>query len=176
MKIFFKILSWCMMIIFVSLAVCLVGIRAFGYTPYSVISGSMEPAYRTGSLVFVKNVPYQSIKTGDAISFVLDKNLTVATHRVIDISDDGEYFYTKGDANSSPDPSPVYYKNIIGKATFSIQWLGYFAMWISSTTVKICIASVIFILLVVSMLRTIYKYKGKSSAEKTSAIDSKVQI
>lgn len=174
MKIFLKILSWCAMIVFVSLAVCLVGIRAFGYTPYSVISGSMEPVYRTGSLVFVKNVPYQSIKTGDAISFVLDKNLTVATHRVIDISDDGEYFYTKGDANSSPDPSPVYYKNIIGKATFSIPFLGYFAMWISSMTVKICIASVILVLLVVSMLRKIHKYK--TSADSTSTIDSKAQI
>lgn len=174
MKIFLKILSWCAMIVFVSLAVCLVGIRAFGYTPYSVISGSMEPVYRTGSLVFVKNVPYQSIKAGDAISFVLDKDLTVATHRVIDISDDGEYFYTKGDANSSPDPSPVYYKNIIGKATFSIPFLGYFAMWISSMTVKICIASVILILLVVSILRKIHKYKA--SAENTSTIDSKAQI
>ena len=173
MKIFCKILSWVVMIVFVSLAVCLVGVRAFGYTPYSVISGSMEPTYKTGSLVFVKNVPVQSIKTGDAISFVIDKNLTVATHRVIDISDDGEYFYTKGDANSSPDPSPVYYKNIIGKATFSISYLGYFAIWISSMTVKICIASVILILAVVSIIRKIRQYK---SVDNTSAIDSKAQI
>ena len=156
------------MIIFLSLAVCLVGIRAFGYTPYAVISGSMEPTYRTGSLVFVKNVPVNSIKTGDAISFVIDKNLTAATHRVISISDDGEYFYTKGDANSSPDPSPVYYKNIIGRATFSIPLLGYFAVWISSMTVKICIATVIIIFLIISIIRKIHNYK--SSSNNTSEI------
>ena len=29
--------------------------RAFGYQPYSVVSGSMEPSIPVGSLVFVKN-------------------------------------------------------------------------------------------------------------------------
>ena len=40
----------------VVLAILLVGVRVVGLTPYVVLSGSMEPTYHTGSLIYVKKV------------------------------------------------------------------------------------------------------------------------
>ena len=66
----------------VILAILLVGVRLVGLTPYVVLSGSMEPTYHTGSLIYVKKVDPYTIQPGQAITFMLDEN-TVATHRVV---------------------------------------------------------------------------------------------
>lgn len=38
----------------VVLAMALVGVRLFGLDVYFVLSGSMEPVYQTGSVIYVK--------------------------------------------------------------------------------------------------------------------------
>ena len=43
--------------------------RLFGYHIYSVISGSMEPAIPTGSLVYIKEMEPEEMQTGDVIAF-----------------------------------------------------------------------------------------------------------
>ena len=104
----------------VVLALLLAGVRLIGLTPYTVLSGSMEPTYKVGSLIYVQKIDTGDIEIGDPITFVLNKSLAVATHRVTQISGDGEYFITKGDANDTEDGEPVYYKNILGKPVFTI--------------------------------------------------------
>ena len=84
--------------IVVIFALLLVGVRLFGIQVYSVISGSMEPEYPVGSLIYVKKATPDEVKVGDVITFVLS-NETPATHRVIDIDCDAQLFYTQGDAN-----------------------------------------------------------------------------
>ena len=69
----------------VLLALALVGVRALGLTPYAVLSGSMEPSYHVGSLIYVKKVDPAEVKVGDPITFVVNDELLVATHRVVDI-------------------------------------------------------------------------------------------
>ena len=115
----------------VLLAVFLVGVRLFGLRTYAVMSGSMEPTYPTGSLLYVKKVDPAELKVGDSITFMLDED-TVATHRIIEILPDEEEkdvirFRTQGDANDTPDGTPVHCKNVIGKPVFAIPYLGYFA-------------------------------------------------
>lgn len=83
----------------ISAAVLLVP-HVFGYQPYSVLSGSMEPRYHVGSLIFVRPVKPEEIKTGDAVTFTLPgQEKTVATHRVVRIDPKAKTFTTKGDAN-----------------------------------------------------------------------------
>ena len=72
-----------LVIFVVILAVLLVGVRLVGFDVYTVLSGSMEPTYHTGSLIYVRDAEPADIEVGDPITFVLDENLTVATHRVI---------------------------------------------------------------------------------------------
>ena len=103
-------------------AVLLVGVRLIGLQVFTVLSGSMEPAYGTGSLIYVKKVDPEDIKTGDVITFMLDAD-TVATHRVIEVIPDEEdpeviRFRTKGDANDSPDGGAVHCKNVIRRAGY----------------------------------------------------------
>lgn len=115
----------------VVLAVLLAGVRVIGLTPYVVLSGSMEPTYHVGSLIYDKKVDPADLQVGDVITFVLDEELTVATHRIVEIAPDGEHFYTKGDANDARDGTPVYAPNIVGTPVFTIPYLGYFSDWIT---------------------------------------------
>ncbi len=116
------------------LALLLVGPRIVGYTPFSVLSGSMEPAYHTGSIIYVKEVDYKQIAPGDVITFMVNED-TVATHRVVGVVPDEEdpsvlRYRTKGDANENEDGTLVHYKNIIGSPVFTIPKLGYVASFI----------------------------------------------
>lgn len=116
----------------VLLAVAFVGVRVVGLQPFTVLSGSMEPTYHTGSLIYVKSVEPQDVHVGDPITFVLNEDLVVATHRVIEIDAENQRFYTKGDANESADGSPVHFNNLIGVPVFTIPLLGYVANFVTN--------------------------------------------
>lgn len=134
-----KIWSWISSIlvgIVVLLAIALVGVRLVGLHPYVVLSGSMEPAYHVGSLVYVKSVDYKDLQVGDPITYMISQD-TIVTHRIIEVLIDEEdpdtiRYFTKGDANEVADGSSVHYKNIIGKPVFSIPWLGYVSNYIQN--------------------------------------------
>ena len=120
----------------VILATLLAGSRLVGLRAFTVLSGSMEPAYPVGSLIYVKEVDYTALKAGDVITFMLDEQ-TVATHRIVEVVPDEDdpsviRFRTKGDANEAADGSLVHYKNVIGSPVFTIPKLGYFASYIQS--------------------------------------------
>lgn len=118
------------MILAIALAALLVGVRLVGFDVYTVLSGSMEPTYHTGSVIYVKPCEPEEVQVGDPITFVLNEDLVVATHRVIGIDEVEGAFYTKGDANAAEDASPVLYENLIGKPVFSIPYLGYVAAYV----------------------------------------------
>lgn len=134
LKKIWNVISSILVALVVLLALLLVGARVVGLQVFTVLSGSMEPTYHTGSLIYVKKVDPYTIKDGQPITFMLDEN-TVATHRVVGIVPDEEdptviRFRTKGDANEAEDGSLVHYKNVIGTPIFSIPYLGYVADYI----------------------------------------------
>lgn len=129
-----NVISSILVALVVLLALLLVGARVVGLQVFTVLSGSMEPTYHTGSLIYVKKVDPYTVKEGQPITFLLDEN-TVATHRVVGIVPDEEdptviRFRTKGDANEAEDGALVHYKNMIGTPVFSIPYLGYVASYI----------------------------------------------
>lgn len=136
--------------------------RLIGLTPFSVLSGSMEPTYHTGSLIYVKKVDASNIKVGDAITFLLNEDLVVATHRVIRIEEDGRYFYTKGDANDTEDVNPVYFENIIGKPVFTIPYMGYVSNFVSTKQGKVISATIVIAMMIISFIPDIVKKLEKS--------------
>ena len=120
----------------VLLAVALVGVRLVGLQPFVVLSGSMEPEYHVGSLIYVKSVDYKTLQVGDDITYMLDED-TVVTHRIIEVLVDEEdpntiRYFTQGIANDIPDAVSVHYKNIIGKPMFTIPYLGYVSNYIQN--------------------------------------------
>ena len=70
-----NIASTILVVIVVIFAVLLAGVRLIGLHPYTVLSGSMEPTYRTGSLIYVKEAKPEEIEVGQAITFVLNEDL-----------------------------------------------------------------------------------------------------
>ena len=134
LKKIWNVISSILVALVVLLALLLVGARVVGLQVFTVLSGSMEPTYHTGSLIYVKKVDPYTITDGQPITFMLDEN-TVATHRVVGIVPDEEdptviRFRTKGDANEAEDGSLVHYKNVIGTPVFTIPYLGYVADYI----------------------------------------------
>ncbi len=118
------------------LAILLAGVRVTGLQVFTVLSGSMEPAYHTGSLIYVKEVDYKTLDAGDVITFMLDEE-TVATHRIVGVVPDETdasvlRYRTKGDANDAEDGKLVHYKNILGTPVFTIPYLGYVANFIQN--------------------------------------------
>ena len=122
-------ISTIVVVLVVIFAVLLIGVRLFGVQVYSVISGSMEPEYPVGSLIYVKDINPSEIEVNDVITYVLPSE-TPSTHRVVRIDEENQLFYTKGDANETEDGAPVHFKNLIGTPVFKIPYLGYVAYYI----------------------------------------------
>lgn len=121
-----------LVVIVVIFAVFLMGSRLVGLQVFNVVSGSMEPTYSLGDLIYVKTVDPDAVKVGDPITFVLNEDLLVATHRVVAIDRENRQFTTKGDANETEDASPVHFNNLIGVPVFAIPLLGYVSAYIQS--------------------------------------------
>lgn len=126
------VISTILVVMLVFCAVFLMGTRLMGYRVFNVISGSMEPAYSVGDLIYVKEVDPYSIQAGTPITFVLNEDLVVATHRVVEVDAENQRFYTKGDANETADAAPVHFNNVIGVPQFSIPMLGYVSDFIQN--------------------------------------------
>ena len=96
------------------------------YKIMTVISGSMEPDIKMGSVVAVK--PVADYKIGDVITFgPVSKTKAPTSHRIYDIKvvDGKPVYITKGDANNAPDAREVFQKDIIGKVLFDVPYVGY---------------------------------------------------
>lgn len=126
-----SILSTLLTVAVILLAAALVGVRLFGYTPYAVLSGSMEPTYHVGSVVYVKDVPAEEIQVGDSITFVRNAGGTHITHRVVAIDAENRSFVTRGDSNATVDAVPVLFENVVGRVDYSLPYLGYLSYYLS---------------------------------------------
>ena len=97
-KRFCSIVTGVVLVLAALMLVAFAGVRLFGLTPYAVLSGSMEPEYPTGSLIYVRDVDPADVAVGDAITFELESGALV-THEVYEIDSDARAFRTQGIAN-----------------------------------------------------------------------------
>ena len=169
-----------LVILIVILAVLLVGVRLVGFRVFTVLSGSMEPTYHVGSLIYVKDVDYRQLEAGDVITFMLDEN-TVATHRIIQVVPDEDEpevlrYATQGDANDAPDGTLVHYKNVIGTPVFTIPQLGYVANYIQNPPGTYIAISGAAILLLLMFLPDLFSDdEPKKTAESAGEAEPKKQ-
>ena len=127
--------------------------RLFGCQIYHVISGSMEPAIPTGSVVYVKEVEADNIETNDVIAFYSDTDSgAIITHRVVSNRIVSGEFVTKGDANDAEDVTPVSYDRLLGKVVLSVPYLGAVLALVATTTGKISIGCLIIAAVILMVL------------------------
>ena len=83
-----NVLSYVVLGIFVLFVILLVGVRIFGMEPYIVLSGSMEPEIKTGSMIYAKKISPEeacSLEVGDTVTYVVDNKGTKVTHRIYEV-------------------------------------------------------------------------------------------
>lgn len=91
----------------------------FRHRPVIILSGSMEPELKTGTVTLVRKT--KDIKQGDVIFFFTEEG-TPVIHR-FHATDENGNIITKGDANKKEDLKPVCLKNVEGKVVLHMNWL-----------------------------------------------------
>lgn len=143
-KILNQILSWVLIILLVTVASLVVTTKlkggepeVFGYQIKTVLSGSMEPGIKTGSIIAVKTLTEEeksNMEVGDVITFMESED-KIITHRIIEVKETGEgiVYTTKGDNNNAPDNEPVLASNVLAEYKgFTIPYAGYIATFAQS--------------------------------------------
>ena len=141
-----------------------------GWRVNAVLSGSMEPALKVGSLVVTHPVEPKKVEVGDMIAFnPVSVGENMITHRVIGVAMNSPiHFATKGDANDKPDPFTVPEQNLVGKVCLHIPSLGYFTQFLKTPTgfiLSIVVPGiVVFIMYLVNVWRTFAVQKKQGVA------------
>ena len=134
-----------------------------GYRPVVVLSGSMEPAYPVGSIIYYKVAGFDAIEAGDAITFRLGEGNSLATHRVASKDTAALSFVTKGDNNATEDANPVPYDRVVGKAArIAIPYAGF----ISSRLKQPAVIAVMGAILLLDAFMSPVEKKGKRGKKK----------
>lgn len=168
-----SIVSTVIVILMVLCAIFLMGSRVIGFRCFSVISGSMEPKYMVGDLIYVKEVDVNTIKVGDDITFILNEDLVVATHQVVRIDAENKHFYTKGIANEIEDGEPVHFNNVLGVPKFSIPKLGYVSDFVQNPPGTYITIGVGIVLIIVVFLPDLL---GKKKKEEKEEVESEKEL
>lgn len=110
-----------------TIALCML----FGFRLLKVTSGSMQPTYGIGDVVFVNTkYDYDKLKIGDVITYKAGSSNV--THRIVEIAPNG-LVVTQGDANGNVDTAcgtnvkivtGIAKKDFVGKVTFGVKGLG----------------------------------------------------
>ena len=172
MKKFWAVVTTVIVVIAVIAAAGLVGARLIGYEFYTVLSGSMEPTYHVGSLLFVKHTDPATLNTGDVITFMVNEN-TIATHRIVEVVPDEEdaavlRFRTKGDANDTNDGTLVHMNNVIGKPALSIPGAGYVVDYVQHPPGIYVAAIIVAVVVIIAFMPGPSEHAKKTDSEKES--------
>jgi len=143
----------------------------FGYRSLVVMSGSMEPAIPTGSLLLVRRISAAQVAVGDVVSFRHpDEPGRLLTHRVQAVSteDDRVMVQTRGDANTGAENWVVPASGTVGRATWHLPLLGYLVVPLQGTAARILLlvapALALAVLLLVDIWRPGSRRPGRRPA------------
>jgi signal peptidase len=102
-----------------------------GSQTYSVLTSSMAPGYPPGTFLVVKPTDFDSLQTGDVITYQVESGRPeVITHRITSLtaSQDGErMLITQGDNNDVADENPVMEVQVRGKLSYAVPYVGFLA-------------------------------------------------
>ena len=106
----------------------------FGWRPYVVESGSMQPRIKVGDVI-LSSPEHDAKKLLGHVTVFADPDAsragTVKSHRVVKINPDGT-LVTKGDANPTVDPTPVPMSDVKGIGRLLVRWVGLPLIWVQN--------------------------------------------
>lgn len=158
------------------------GKNIFGIEVLTVLSGSMEPGIKTGSIIIGKTVTEnkESFTVGDVITYksLEDPNVLI-THRIVEVEQRGSqiHYVTKGDNNDVIDPAAIPAENVVALySNITIPLLGYIFTFASSKIGIILLLIVpgviILITQAISVWRTIVNMDEEQEEKPTLTIET----
>lgn len=99
-----------------------------GWRCYVVVSSSMEPFLKRGSLILTEPAALEDLREGDVVTFSLGKE--TVTHRISEIDRNKRQIMTKGDRNEQPDFRPVSADEVIGHVVGILPGAGWALLYI----------------------------------------------
>lgn len=149
MKQTITIISNLILLLAVTAALILFVPRALGLENYAVLSSSMEPTLPVGSVIYTRPVALiEDIKEGDIISFQAASVLVA--HRVVTVDRDAGTLITKGDANKVIDAAPIDFRDVTGKVSRYIPYLGYILVFLDTSAgrITLCVSTALLLILI----------------------------
>lgn len=135
----------------------------FGKSLLVIATPSMSGSIEAGDAIIIEKK--DSYEVGDIITYFPVGENTSVTHRLVRI--EGDKYYTKGDANPSEDPDPVYFSQIAGKVTGRIRNIGILIEWLRSWQGIAFLVAVAAVVIAIIMVGD--KSNGLPSGEENSA-------
>lgn len=127
-----RYLAWTGGLVVAALVVAIAGPLAFGARPYTVLTGSMEPAISPGDVVVADRIEPAEARVGDVVLFrdPADQQRTI-THRVQRVRRAGDYlwFVTRGDANDHGERWRIAASGQLGRAVYTVPAVGHVAVF-----------------------------------------------
>lgn len=155
-----RICKWAALVICGLLAVLtilLVLPGLFHIHPLIVKSGSMEPTYPVGSLIYVKPMDEAKLEEGRAVTFYLPDEVTLVTHRIVHIDEESRTICTKGDANEREDGVATPFSSILGVPFVCVPGLGVVAEFLESALGKAFIVLLVVAVCFLSWLESTFQ-------------------
>ncbi len=154
------------------------------FSVYTIVSGSMEPTIKVYDVIINTKVnDPKDIKVNDVITFTSTSDISngkTVTHRVIGIremDDGGTCYVTRGDNNTTEDPSCATYSNVIGKVSAVVPGLGKIQFFLASKFGWLLIIVVPALYIIVKDLLKLFKMsRNKEDEETTDNIDNTMVI
>lgn len=184
MKWISNFVTWLLFALLILMAALVISMRfsggdqtMFGYQLKTVLSGSMEPAIKTGSIIAVKpGGDTTKFKTGDIITYKTDEEGTLTTHRVVEAEGSGDNlrYITKGDNNNAADMEPVLHENVVAEYTgFTIPYVGYILSYAQSklgSALLLIVPGLLFLgYAIVNILRAFKEVDGGKNQEASNS-------
>lgn len=120
--------------------------------PLSVNSDNMEPDYKVGSLVLLREIDVTEIYTDDVIAYSSNnEKYGYDISRIVGKNIEKRYFEIRDD-NNSRTKGEVSYVRVLGKVVYDIPYMGYVNNFIGETRGKVISATIILGLLVIPYL------------------------
>ena len=132
----------------------------------NVLSGSMEPAIRTGDVIIVRPLsPGEEPREGDVITFravTLEGShpQMLITHRVVGailVNGRPTAYITKGDANEGEDLTPVTREAIVGVYGWRVPYFGYITSFTRTPLGIVLMLVIPGLILIAGEVRKVYR-------------------
>jgi len=135
----------------VLVALAIVIPNSYGVKTLAVLSNSMAPNIKKGSMVFVTPARPAAIEVGDFISFTMSAEQLV-TGRVTQIDVINKLFTVKDDLSGASEAVQVPFDNMIGVVKFSVPFMGYLLGYVLTSQGKVVVITGVIALIIIMAL------------------------